>query len=260
MDADKIQQYGDELYQALLSRTAVAPLTDREAGITIEDAYQIQLRMIQRRLDAGETIVGKKIGVTSKIVMEMLNVDQPDFGQMTSGMVFNEGEAIRCDTMIAPKAEAEVAFILKRDLMGPGVTAADVLRATDCVMPCFEIVDSRIRDWKIKIQDTVADNASCGVLTLGGLRKSPRHLDLALAGMVLEKNGEVISTSAGASVQGSPVNAVAWLANTLGRLGIGLKAGEVILSGSQSPLVPVKPGDSLVCSVGGLGGTSVRFI
>ena len=127
-------------------------------------------------------------------------------------------------------------------------------------MPCFEIVDSRIRDWKIKIQDTVADNASCGVLTLGGLRKSPRHLDLALAGMVLEKNGEVISTSAGASVQGSPVNAVAWLANTLGRLGIGLKAGEVILSGSQSPLVPVKPGDSLVCSVGGLGGTSVRFI
>ncbi len=260
MDADKIQHYGDELYQALLSRTAVAPLTDREAGITIEDAYQIQLRMIQRRLDAGETIVGKKIGVTSKIVMEMLNVDQPDFGQMTSGMVFNEGEAIRCDTMIAPKAEAEVAFMLKRDLMGPGVTAADVLRATDCVMPCFEIVDSRIRDWKIKIQDTVADNASCGVLTLGGLRKSPRHLDLALAGMVLEKNGEVISTSAGASVQGSPVNAVAWLANTLGRLGIGLKAGEVILSGSQSPLVPVKPGDSLVCSVGGLGGTSVRFI
>ncbi len=260
MDADKIQHYGDELYQALLSRTAVAPLTDREAGITIEDAYQIQLRMIQRRLDAGETIVGKKIGVTSKIVMEMLNVDQPDFGQMTSGMVFNEGEAIRCDTMIAPKAEAEVAFMLKRDRMGPGVTAADVLRATDCVMPCFEIVDSRIRDWKIKIQDTVADNASCGVLTLGGLRKSPRHLDLALAGMVLEKNGEVISTSAGASVQGSPVNAVAWLANTLGRLGIGLKAGEVILSGSQSPLVPVKPGDSLVCSVGGLGGTSVRFI
>ncbi len=260
MDADKIQHYGDELYQALLSRTAVAPLTDREAGITIEDAYQIQLRMIQRRLDAGETIVGKKIGVTSKIVMEMLNVDQPDFGQMTSGMVFNEGEAIRCDTMIAPKAEAEVAFMLKRDLMGPGVTAADVLRATDCVMPCFEIVDSRIRDWKIKIQDTVADNASCGVLTLGGLRKSPRHLDLALAGMVLEKNGEVISTSAGASVQGSPVNAVAWLANTLGRLGIGLKAGEVILSGSQSPLVPVKPGDSLVCGVGGLGGTSVRFI
>jgi 2-oxopent-4-enoate/cis-2-oxohex-4-enoate hydratase len=260
MDKAKIQHYGDELYQALLDCKAVDPLTDREPSITIEDAYQIQLRMIQRRLDAGETIVGKKIGVTSKIVMDMLKVNQPDFGQMTSGMVFNEGDAIRADSMIAPKAEAEVAFVLKSDLMGPGVTAADVLRATDFVVPCFEIVDSRIRDWKIKIQDTVADNASCGVLVLGGVRKSPRQLDLSLAGMVLEKNGEIVSTSAGAAVQGSPVNAVAWLANTLGRLGIGLKAGEIILSGSQSPLVPVKAGDSFYCSVGGLGGTSVRFI
>ena len=260
MDHSKIQQYGDELYQSLLDRQPVTPLTDREADITIEDAYQIQLRMIQRRLDAGEHVVGKKIGVTSKVVMDMLKVNQPDFGHLLSGMVYNEGQPISVSTMIAPKAEAEVAFILARDLEGPGVTAADVLRATDCVMPCFEIVDSRIKDWKIKIQDTVADNASCGVLTLGGLRKSPRDLDLALAGMVLEKNGEIISTSCGASVQGSPVNAVAWLANTLGRLGIGLKAGDIILSGSQSPLVPVVAGDSLYCSVGGLGGTSVRFV
>jgi 2-oxopent-4-enoate/cis-2-oxohex-4-enoate hydratase len=260
MDTSKIQQYGDELYQSLLSREPVAPLTDREPDITIDDAYQVQLRMIQRRLDAGEHVVGKKIGVTSKVVMDMLKVNQPDFGHLLSGMVYNEGQPIPAGSMIAPKAEAEVAFILARDLEGPGVTAADVLRATDCVMPCFEIVDSRIKDWKIKIQDTVADNASCGVLTLGGLRKSPRDLDLALAGMVLEKNGEIISTSCGASVQGSPVNAVAWLANTLGRLGIGLKAGDIILSGSQSPLVPVVAGDSLYCSVGGLGGTSVRFV
>ena len=260
MDNDKIQRYGDELYSALIERNAVEPLTEREPAITIEDAYQIQLRMIQRRLDAGETIIGKKIGVTSRVVMDMLKVNQPDFGQMTSGMVFNEGEPIIAESMISPKAEAEVAFVLKSDLMGPGITAADVLRATDFVVPCFEIVDSRIRDWKIKIQDTVADNASCGVFTLGGVRKSPRQLDLALAGMVLEKNGEIISTSTGAAVQGSPVNSVAWLANTLGRLGITLKAGEVILSGSQSPLVPVKAGDSLYCSVGGLGGTSVRFV
>ncbi len=260
MDKQQIEQYGDELYQALLDRKAVAPLTDRESAITIEDAYQIQLRMIQRRIDAGEHVVGKKIGVTSKVVMDMLGVNQPDFGHLLSGMVFNEGQPISVSEMIAPKAEAEVAFILAKDLEGPGVTAADVLRATDCVMPCFEIVDSRIQDWKIKIQDTVADNASCGVLTLGGVRKSPRDLDLSLAGMVLEKNGEIISTSTGASVQGSPVNAVAWLANTLGRLGIGLKAGDVILSGSQSPLVPVVAGDSLYCSVGGLGSTSVRFI
>lgn len=260
MDASTLQRYGDELYQALVHREPVAPLTEREPGITIDDAYQIQLRMIQHRLDAGERVVGKKIGVTSKVVMDMLGVNQPDFGHLLSGMAYDEGQPISVGSLIAPRAEAEVAFILARDLEGPGVTAADVLRATDCVMPCFEIVDSRIRDWKIRIQDTVADNASCGVFTLGGVRRSPRDLDLALAGMVLEKNGEVISTSTGASVQGSPVNAVAWLANTLGRLGIALKAGDVILSGSQSPLVPVVAGDSLHCSVGGLGSASVRFV
>ena len=260
MDTATHHRYGDELYAALVERTTVAPLTEREPAITIEDGYRIQQRMIQRRVDAGETVIGKKIGVTSKVVMDMLGVDQPDFGILLSGMVFNEGEAVDTGRLIAPRAEAEVAFVLGRDLQGPGVTAADVLRATDCVMPCFEIVDSRIRDWKIRIQDTVADNASCGVLTLGATRRSPRALDLALAGMVLEKNGEVVSTSCGAAVQGSPVNAVAWLANTLGRLGISLKAGDVILSGSQSPLVPVKAGDSFHCSVGGLGSTSVRFI
>jgi 2-oxopent-4-enoate/cis-2-oxohex-4-enoate hydratase len=260
MDSPQITAYGDELYQALISRTPVAPLTEREPGITIDDAYRIQLRMIERRVAAGERVIGKKIGVTSKVVQDMLKVDQPDFGQLLSGMVFNEGEAVSVAKLIQPKAEAEVAFVLSRDLTGPGVTAADVLRATDFVLPCFEIVDSRIKDWKIRIQDTVADNASCGVFSLGGVRRSPRELDLALAGMVLEKNGEIVSTSTGASVQGSPVNAVAWLANTLGRLGISLKAGDVILSGSQSPLVPVKAGDSFTCSVGGLGSTSVRFV
>src|SRR4249920_2264468 len=154
MTDDHIQRYGDELYQSLLTRTPVAPLTEREPTITLDDAYRIQLRFIQRRLDAGETVVGKKIGVTSQVVMDMLKVDQPDFGQLLSGMVVHEGEAIRMDTLIAPKAEAEVAFVLKSDLQGPGVTAADVLRATAFVMPCFEIVDSRIQDWKIKIQDT----------------------------------------------------------------------------------------------------------
>ncbi len=248
------------MYEALKQRRPIAPLTDAHPSMTIEDAYQVQMRMIQHRLDAGETVIGKKIGVTSKAVQQMLGVYQPDFGHLLSGMVYNEGEAIAVEGLIAPRAEAEVAFVLRHDLSGPGVTAADVLRATEFVLPCFEIVDSRIQDWKIKIQDTVADNASCGVFVLGSQARDPRELDLALAGMVLEKNGDVISTSAGASVQGSPVNAVAWLANTMGRLGIPLRAGEVILSGSQSPLVPVVRGDSLFCSVGGLGGCSVRFV
>lgn len=260
LDAAAIARHGDELYEALVAGATVPNLRDRVPGITIVDAYHIQARMIGRRVAAGETVVGKKIGVTSRAVQNAIGVFEPDFGILTSAMAYDDGATVPIEALIQPKAEAEIAFVLKRDLKGPGVTAADVLAATDHVRACFEIVDSRITNWDIRIQDTVADNASCGLLVLGGTRRHPRDLDLALAGMVLEKNGEVISTSTGASVQGSPVNAVAWLANTLGRLGIALKAGEVILSGSQSPLVPVVAGDSLHCSVGGLGSAGVRFI
>ena len=242
MNQQTIEQYGDELYQAFVSRRVIAPLLSREPQIRIEDAYRIQERFIARRLAAGETIVGKKIGATSKPVQDFLGVYQPDFGMLTSGMVFADGDTLDLGQMIQPKAEAELAFVLKHDLKGPGITAMDVIRATDYVVPCFEVVDSRIRDWQIKIQDTVADNASCGVFVLGTTRGDPRRLDITLAGMVLEKNGEVFSTGVGAAVQGSPANAVAWLANTLGELGIPFKAGEVILSGSQSALVPVAAG------------------
>ncbi|MFA5119658.1 2-oxopent-4-enoate hydratase [Zavarzinia sp.] len=250
---------GDELYDAWLGRRTVAPLTARLPEITLDDAYRIQQRFIARRLDAGERIVGKKIGVTSKAVQNFLGVYQPDFGQLTSGMVYQEGDTIDLNRLIQPKAEAELAFVLKRDLVGPGITAMDVIHATDYVAPCFEIVDSRITDWKIAIQDTVADNASCGVYVLGDAKGDPRDLDLTLAGMVLEKNGELFSTGVGAAVQGSPANAVAWLANTLGMLGIPFRAGEVILSGSQSALVPVTDGDELVCTIGGLGSCRAVF-
>ncbi|HEX7381739.1 MAG TPA: 2-oxopent-4-enoate hydratase [Nevskiaceae bacterium] len=259
MTPESIARYGEALHRALVDRKPLEPLTQLEPGITVEDAYRIQEVMVRQRLDAGQRVVGKKIGITSKAVQDMLDVRQPDFGQLLSGMAYAEGAPIPTGTLIAPRAEAEVAFVLKRDLDGPGVTAADVLRATDFVLPCFEIVDSRIRDWKIKIQDTVADNASCGAFVLGGTPRSLRGLDLSVAGMVVEKNGEVVSTSAGAAVQGSPVNSVVWLANTLGRLGMPFKAGEVILSGSQSPLMPVVAGDAFRASVGGLGGCSVRF-
>ncbi|HZJ81070.1 MAG TPA: 2-oxopent-4-enoate hydratase [Guyparkeria sp.] len=234
-------------------------MISREPDITIEDAYRIQEALVARRLAAGETVVGKKIGATSRPVQEMLGVYQPDFGILLSGMVYQEGDTIDLSQMIQPKAEAELAFVLKEDLKGPGITAMDVIRATDYVLPCFEIVDSRITDWKLKIQDTVADNASCGVYVLGKTKGDPRKLDITLAGMVLEKNGELYSTGVGAAVQGSPANAVAWLANTLGELGIPFKAGEVILSGSQSTLVPVVDGDELVCTVGGLGSCRVSF-
>jgi 2-oxopent-4-enoate/cis-2-oxohex-4-enoate hydratase len=260
MEQERITRLGDELYQALVKRETLAPLTERHPEITIEDAYRVQQRMIARRLEAGERIVGKKIGVTSKAVMDMLGVYQPDFGMLLDGMLYNEGEAVPANTLIQPKAEGEIAFVLKKDLIGPGVTAADVLAATEGVMTCFEIVDSRIRDWKIRIQDTVADNASCGVFVLGDRLVDPRRVDLNTCGMVLEKNGEIVATGAGAAALGAPANAVAWLANTLGRLEIPLRAGEVILSGSLAAMVPVKAGDNLRVTIGGIGGCSVRFV
>lgn len=260
MRTEDIVEIGTRLHQALDQRQAIAPLTERYPELSIDDAYRIQLAMVQHRLDAGERVIGKKIGVTSRVVMDMLDVRQPDFGHLLSGMVYGDGAAIAADTLIAPKAEGEIAFVLKEDLEGPGVTNADVLRATAYVLPCFEIVDSRIRDWKIRIQDTVADNASSGVFVLGDAAVDPRGLDLGTVGMTLEKNGEIVATGAGAAALGHPANAVAWLANTLGRLGIGLKKGEVILSGSLAAMVPVRAGDQLRISLGGIGSAGVRFV
>jgi 2-oxopent-4-enoate/cis-2-oxohex-4-enoate hydratase len=260
LDKEKIITYGDTLYDCLRNRTTIDPITDQEPEFSIEDAYHISLHLLQRRLDDGEKIIGKKIGVTSKAVQNMLGVHQPDFGFLTDRMVCeNDGEIAISSEMIQAKAEGEIAFILKHDLEGPGVTNADVLRATECVMPCFEIVDSRITDWKIKIQDTVADNASCGMFVLGDTKVTPDKVDLVTCGMVHEKNGEVIATGAGAAALGSPVNCVAWLANTLGEYGIKLEAGEVILSGSLVPLHAVVPGDAMNLLVGGIGKASVRF-
>lgn len=259
MDSNIIQTLGDSLYQALRSNSVIDPITNQYPDMTIEDAYAVQKRMIDRRVQDGEVIVGKKIGVTSRAVMNMLGVYQPDFGYMMDRMIVNEGESVAMNTLIQPKAEGEIAFLLKKDLMGPGLSNADILAATECVIPCFEIVDSRIRDWKIKIQDTVADNASCGVFVLGDSAVSPRKVDLSTCGMVLEKNGEIIATGSGAAAMGSPVNAITWLANTLGRLGVPLKAGEVVLSGALAAMFPCAAGDNFRVSIGGIGACSVRF-
>ncbi len=260
INEQQVIQYGDQLYRALTSASPIAPLSESEPGLSVADAYRIQQHLVLRRTEAGERVVGKKIGVTSQAVMQMLGVSQPDFGYLLDGMVYPDGAAIEAATLIQPKAEGEIAFVLKKDLMGPGVSAADVLAATEGVMACFEIVDSRIRDWKITIADTVADNASCGAYVLGDRMVDPRALDLRTCGMVLEKNGEVVVTGAGAATMNSPVNAIVWLANTLGRLGIGLQAGEVILSGALGAMVPVKAGDHLRVSIAGIGGCAVRFV
>jgi 2-oxopent-4-enoate/cis-2-oxohex-4-enoate hydratase len=262
MDQEKINQLGDELYQALRGLHTLAPLTDRESGIRIEDAYHISQRMVNRRVELdGERIVGKKIGVTSKPVQEMLNVFQPDFGFLTDAMEYPDAAEIPIEgNLIQPKAEGEIAFRLKKDLVGPGVTEADVLDATETIIPCFEIVDSRIDDWKIKIEDTVADNASCGVYVLGANEVDPRDYDLPNLKMTIWKNGEYNAEGLGSAVQGNPLTAVAWLANTLGEFGIPFKAGEVILSGSLAPLIPVAAGDEMRLEIEGIGGCSCKFV
>jgi len=261
MDKDTIQRLGDELYAALRAGGALAPLTEREPEISIDDAYFISLRFLERRLADGERVIGKKIGVTSKPVQDMLNVRQPDFGFLTDRMHYPNGAAIPvAGNLIAPRAEAEIAFRLKTDLVGPNVTEADVLAATECIMPCFEIVDSRIRDWKIRIQDTVADNASCGVFVLGDVEVDPRLHDLPNLHVKVFKNGKPLSEGLGSAVQGNPLTAVAWLANTLGRYDIPFLAGDIILSGSVVPLEPVGPGDEMRCEVAGIGSASCSFV
>lgn len=261
MDKATIERLGDELHAALRAQAVLAPLTEREPAITIDDAYYISLRFLERRLADGEKVIGKKIGVTSKPVQDMLDVRQPDFGFLTDRMHFPNGAAIPvAGNLIAPRAEAEIAFRLKSDLVGPNITEADVLAATECIMPCFEIVDSRIRDWKIRIQDTVADNASCGVFVLGEAEADPRAHDLPNLKVTVFKNGKPLSEGLGSAVQGNPLTAVAWLANTLGRYDIPFRAGDIILSGSVVPLEPVGPGDEMRCEVEGIGSATCSFV
>lgn len=253
------QALGQELFQSLRTGNAIAPLLERYPDMNIDDAYRISQVFLKTRLKTnGEKIVGKKIGVTSPAVQNMLGVFQPDFGFLTDAM-WSDGK-VHMDCHIAPRAEAEIAFKLKSGLKGPGVTPEDVTAATEYVQPCFEIVDSRIKDWNIKIQDTIADNASCGVFAMGAEKIDPRGLNMADLEVVVEKNGQEISRGLGSSVQGAPENAVAWLANTLGEYGIPFEAGEIILSGSLVPLEPVVRGDKMLATIKGFGACAVEFV
>ena len=250
----------DELYQALRACRTVAPLIARDSALTIDDAYAISLGVLAERVADGERVVGKKIGVTSKAVQDMLGVHQPDFGFLTDRMWIDGDIDIAAKGLIQPRAEAEIAFILRDGLKGPGVTAEQVIAATEAIAPCFEIVDSRIENWKIGIVDTVADNASCGVFVIGEARADPRDHDLPALHVTVAKNGAPLSEGYGAAVQGSPAEAVAWLANTLGAYGVTLDAGDVILSGSLVPLEPAQAGDVFEMELHGIGRCVARFV
>jgi len=254
------EQLAEELYGALCAQHTVAPLRSRGLGLALDDAYAISLGILARRERSGERVIGKKIGVTSAAVQDMLGVRQPDFGFLTDRMQVANGASVPISArLIQPRAEAEIALILRSALAGPGVTPQAVLEATESIAPCFEIVDSRIAEWNIGIIDTVSDNASCGVFVLGAERADPRDFDLAQLRARVWKNDKPLSEGLGSAVQGSPLASVAWLANTLGRYGVTLGAGDIILSGSLVPLEPARPGDRFHTELEGVGSASVSF-
>lgn len=193
-------------------------------------------------------------------MQKLLGVHEPDYGHIFNRMMAPDGGPLSFSKLIQPRIEGEIAFILQRDLRGPGVTLASVLRATRGVMASIEVIDSRIKDWKIKIQDTVADNASSARVILGGRIAPPDNLDLRCIGMILEKNGEIIATGAGAAVMGNPAQSVAWLANKLSEFGISLNAGEIIMSGSLTAAIKVAPGDVIKATFDRLGTVTARFM
>jgi len=259
MDDSRIKVLAEMLLKAEQTRNPIAPLTETDAGITVDEAYRIQLQVIEMKKTSGQVVVGKKIGLTSLAMQAMLGVKEPDYGHVLNGMVVMEGEKIPTEELIAPRIEGEIAFVLKEDLKGPGVTLTDVLRSSEGGTPALEIIDSRIKDWKIKLPDTVADNASSARIVLGGVLTPPYSLDLRTVGMVLEKNGEVQATAAGAAVLGHPAQAVAWLANKLSAYGIILRKGEVILSGALTAAIPVAAGDFFRADFGPLGNVKIKF-
>lgn len=254
------EKFGSELFAALREQRTVVPLIARNPALTIDQAYAISLDFLARRRADGEHVVGKKIGVTSKAVQDMLGVRQPDFGFLTDRMLVEGDIDVAARGLIQPRTEAEIAFFLRDCLKGPGVTAEQVIEATEWIAPCFEIVDSRIENWNISIIDTVADNASCGVYLIGDALADPRHFHLPDLHITVTKNGEPLSEGYGRAVQGDPAQAVAWLANTLGAYGVTLDAGDVILSGSLVPLEDAVVGDRFEMMLHGIGGCTAKFV
>jgi 2-keto-4-pentenoate hydratase len=237
----------------------IAPVSTSLATPTADLAYEIQDINTRHWSAAGRRIVGRKIGLTSHAVQRQLGVDQPDFGVLFADMeVPNAGEIVTAK-LLQPKAEAEVACVLGRDLTAADPTTSEVIRAIECVLPAIEIVDSRIRDWKISLVDTIADNASSAMYVLGAQPRDPADVDLRLCGMVMTKNDTVVATGAGAACLGHPLHAVRWLAAMMVAKGRPLRAGDVVLSGALGPMTAVAAGDRVRAEIAGLGAVSVRF-
>jgi 2-keto-4-pentenoate hydratase len=251
--AEAVDESVRSLLEAYRTRRPIAPLAATYSELTIDDAYAIQLAQVDAWRVDGRRVLGRKVGLTSPAMQAQMKVSQPDFGHLMDDMFFAEHVPVPADRFLQPRAEPEVAFVLRRDLTGPGVTVAAAAAAVDFVLPALEIIDSRIADWQIGIVDTIADNASSGGVVLGSTARRIGEMDLRLGGCVLHRNGEIAGTGAGGAVLGSPLNSLAWLANTLGARGEGLRAGQVILPGSITASISFLPGDVITATMAGLG-------
>ncbi len=248
-----------DLAEAERSRVPIAPLTQRHVGLDVVDAYEIQLINIRQRVAEGALVVGHKVGLSSQAMQKMMNVDEPDYGHLLDEMAVHEDKPVTAANYLFPRVEVEVGFILADDLPGAGCTEDDVLAATAAFAPSIELIDTRIKDWKIKLCDTIADNASSAGWVLGAARVSPKDVDIRDIDAVLTNNGEVVAKGRSDAVLGNPVTAVAWLARKVEGFGVRLKAGDIVLPGSCTRAIDARPGSNFVADFTGLGSVRLSF-
>jgi 2-oxo-3-hexenedioate decarboxylase len=252
-----VEKWAEYLLDAERDREAVSPITDTEQELTLEDAYAIQSTLVARKVAIGERIVGAKLGLTSRAKQEAMGVHEPVYASLTDRMLLPAEAPLRLAELIHPRVEPEVVFVMGDDLAGPGVTAPDALEATAGVCCGLEIIDSRYADFRFTLPDVVADNASAARFVLGPVRAAP-DFDLSLVGCVLEADGAPADTAAGAAVLGHPAEAVALLANELGRRGTKIEAGWIVLSGGLTDAIKLEPGSSVEATFARLGRVGVR--
>jgi 2-oxo-hept-3-ene-1,7-dioate hydratase len=253
------QKAADTLMTAQRERKQAVQFSTTWPGITIEDAYAISTEVANRRIAAGAKLIGHKVGLTSKAMQRSSQIDEPDYGHLLDDMMIADGAKVAHADYCRPRVEIELAFVLGRRLMGPGVGLPDVLRATEYVVPAIEIVDARLQDQR-KIFDTVADNGAAAGIVIGGRPVGPMDVDLRWVGGIMYRNSEIEETGVAAGVLGHPALGVAWLANKLGPHGVALEPGHLVLAGSFTRVVHAQKGDTLHADFGALGGIAVQFV
>ncbi|WP_405488347.1 2-keto-4-pentenoate hydratase [Nocardia sp. NBC_00511] len=253
------KELADELAAAERDRTPIDPLVARYPDIDVVDAYEIQLINMRQRFAGGAKVVGHKVGLSSKAMQQMMGVDEPDYGHLLAEMEVYEDVPVETGRFLYPRVEVEVGFILGADLPGEDCTEEDVRKATVAYAPSIELIDTRIKEWKIGLCDTIADNASSAGYVLGKARVSPDQLDIKTIDAVLTRNGEVIAEGRSDAVLGDPTIAVAWLARKVAQFGVRLKAGDIVLPGSCTRAIDARPGDEFIAEFAGLGSVHLGF-